>query len=108
MSTAGTSGSLLIETTQYTGLWGIYDCGYRAADVDDLLTNTAGALVGALVAPIVAGWIPRPSTLAALPSQPVTRLRPSPASAAALLQLAALLASVLLTVVLPALCGSGA
>lgn len=44
------AGSLLIETTQLTGFWGIYPCGYRIFDVDDLITNTLGGLVGALVA----------------------------------------------------------
>jgi glycopeptide antibiotics resistance protein len=43
---AGLGTSLLIEFTQGTALWGIYPCPYRLADVDDLLTNTAGALLG--------------------------------------------------------------
>lgn len=47
--------SLLIETTQYTGVWGVYRCAYRFFDVDDLLANTSGALVGAVAAAVVAG-----------------------------------------------------
>ena len=43
---AGLGVSLLIEVTQGTGLWGIYPCPYRLADVDDLITNTGGALIG--------------------------------------------------------------
>lgn len=31
--------SLLIETTQLTGIWGIYPCAYRLFDVDDLITE---------------------------------------------------------------------
>jgi glycopeptide antibiotics resistance protein len=51
--------SLLIEATQYTGFWWIYSCGIRVADVDDLITNTAGTLVGALIGPLVRGsWLP--------------------------------------------------
>jgi glycopeptide antibiotics resistance protein len=38
--------SLLIEATQGTGVWGLAPCPYRLADVDDLITNTAGGLVG--------------------------------------------------------------
>lgn len=38
--------SLLIETTQLTGDWGLYPCAYRLFDVDDLITNTVGALIG--------------------------------------------------------------
>ncbi|OFE15721.1 hypothetical protein BA895_21635 [Humibacillus sp. DSM 29435] len=38
--------SLLIETTQGTGIFGLYPCPYRLADVDDLLTNTLGAVIG--------------------------------------------------------------
>ncbi len=38
--------SLLIELTQLTGLWGIYHCRYRTFDVDDMITNTLGAIIG--------------------------------------------------------------
>lgn len=69
--------SLLIETTQGTGMWGLYPCAYRLADVDDLLTNTAGALFGALVAPLVLWWMPDAQTLSAkrLQPRPVTTAR---------------------------------
>jgi len=45
---SGMAMSLLIETTQLTGIWGLYDCAYRFFDVDDLLFNTAGAVLGSL------------------------------------------------------------
>jgi glycopeptide antibiotics resistance protein len=46
--------SLAIELTQRTGVWGLYRCAYRVFDVDDLLLNTLGALLGSLVAlPVV-------------------------------------------------------
>ncbi|KAA5832012.1 teicoplanin resistance protein VanZ [Saccharopolyspora hirsuta] len=38
--------SLFFELTQYTGVWGLYECPYRLADVDDLITNTCGAMLG--------------------------------------------------------------
>ncbi|WP_314503090.1 VanZ family protein [uncultured Microbacterium sp.] len=41
--------SLLIETTQLTGVWGIYPCAYRLFDVEDLITNTLGALLGGIL-----------------------------------------------------------
>lgn len=50
--------SLLIELTQYTGIWGLVECAYRLADVDDVIANTLGALIGALVAPAVPWWMP--------------------------------------------------
>jgi glycopeptide antibiotics resistance protein/uncharacterized RDD family membrane protein YckC len=50
---AGLSVSLFIELTQLTGNWFLYPCPYRLFDVDDLIANTAGALVGALVAPVL-------------------------------------------------------
>lgn len=59
------AASLLIETTQATGIFGLIGCAYRLGDVDDLLTNTLGGLVGALVAPLVLGWMPRSGDLAA-------------------------------------------
>lgn len=55
---SGFAVSLLVESTQGTGVWGIYGCAYRVADVDDLLTNTTGALIGALLAPVLLGWVP--------------------------------------------------
>lgn len=50
---AGLSGfviSGIIETTQLTGVWGIFPCAYRVFDVDDLIVNTSGALLGSLLA----------------------------------------------------------
>jgi glycopeptide antibiotics resistance protein len=58
---AGLAVSAGIELTQGTGLWGAYSCRYRVADVDDVITNTLGALVGGLVAPLVLWWVPRTS-----------------------------------------------
>ncbi|KAB2813243.1 VanZ family protein [Pimelobacter simplex] len=48
----GFAVSLLIETTQTTGVWHLYDCAYRLFDVDDLILNTLGATAGSLVAAI--------------------------------------------------------
>ncbi|MDR2379288.1 MAG: VanZ family protein [Bifidobacteriaceae bacterium] len=65
---AGAGLSLLVELTQLTGDWGLYDCAYRVFDVDDLITNTSGALLGALAALVLPrGWLtPRPQP----PGQP--------------------------------------
>jgi hypothetical protein len=49
---AGFGLSALVELTQLTGVWGLYPCSYRVFDVDDLLANTAGAVVGS-----VAAWL---------------------------------------------------
>jgi glycopeptide antibiotics resistance protein len=49
----GLAVSGVIETTQLTGVWGIFPCAYRVFDVDDLIANTSGALVGSLVAFVV-------------------------------------------------------
>lgn len=46
----GLAFSLAIETTQLTGVWGLFRCAYREFDVDDLIVNTLGALVGGLLA----------------------------------------------------------
>jgi glycopeptide antibiotics resistance protein len=65
--------SLAIEATQYTGLWGLYGCSYRIADVDDLLLNTSGALLGALLAPLLMHWwMPSPEQLTARRSHRVS------------------------------------
>ncbi|ANN17458.1 antibiotic resistance protein VanZ [Amycolatopsis orientalis] len=49
----GFAVSLFIECTQLTGVWFLFDCPYRLADVDDLLTNTLGAAVGFGLAPLL-------------------------------------------------------
>ncbi len=49
----GLGVSALIETTQLTGLWGIYPCAYRVFDVDDLIINTLGAVLGSLLSVLV-------------------------------------------------------
>lgn len=35
-----------VELSQLTGLFGLYDCPYRQFDVDDLILNVAGILIG--------------------------------------------------------------
>lgn len=72
---AGLAVSLMIEATQYTGVWGLYPCGFRVADVDDLMTNTLGALLGALLAPLAVGWIRPASALREAAPLPVSAVR---------------------------------
>ncbi|CAH0139367.1 VanZ family protein [Microbacterium foliorum] len=69
--------SVLIEATQYTAVWGIYNCAYRLADVDDVIANTAGAAIGALIAPLLLFWMPSAGTLRARRDapRPVTSVR---------------------------------
>lgn len=57
--------SFAIETTQLTGVWGLFECAYRVADVDDLIANTAGAAIGVLIAPVVLAWMPSAEKLRA-------------------------------------------
>ena len=45
----GAGLSLGVELTQLTGLWGLYPCAYRQFDVDDLILNVAGVMLGFLV-----------------------------------------------------------
>jgi len=61
---AGLATSALIEVTQGTGVFGLYECPYRVLDVDDLMLNTLGAAVGVLLSLAVArrAWAnPAPS-----------------------------------------------
>ena len=46
----GFATTLFFELSQLTGLWGLYVHPYRLFDVDDLILNTLGAMVGYLVA----------------------------------------------------------
>ena len=36
-----------IELLQFTGLFGLYPCRYRTVDVNDVMLNIAGVLLGA-------------------------------------------------------------
>ncbi len=55
---AGFLLSLFFEVTQLTGLYGVYPRPYRIFNVDDLLVNTLGALVGFWISPVIKGWTP--------------------------------------------------
>lgn len=49
----GLGVACFFELTQLTGLWGIYPCPYRLFDVDDIIVNTLGCMLGwALAGPI--------------------------------------------------------
>lgn len=51
--------TLFYEVTQVTGIYGIYNCPYRIFDVDDLMLNSVGSLVGFLIAPIILLLFPK-------------------------------------------------
>ena len=57
----GLGTSLLIELTQGTGVWRLYGCPYRLADVDDLMTNTLGAMIGWMIGTALIRILPDPN-----------------------------------------------
>ena len=57
--------SLFYETTQLTGIYGIYNCPYRIFDVDDLILNSTGALFGFVIAPVLLALFPSRKSLIA-------------------------------------------
>ncbi|MFD8383271.1 VanZ family protein [Streptomyces sp. NPDC059679] len=59
----GFSASLFFELTQWSGVWGLYACPYRLFDVDDLIVNTSGAMLGWVLAGPVARRLPTLETL---------------------------------------------
>ena len=56
---AGFLFSLLCEITQITGLFFIYPAPYRIFDIDDLIINTLGAVVGYFILPLISRMIPK-------------------------------------------------
>lgn len=50
--------SLFFELTQLSGLYFIYPRGYRLFDVDDLIINTLGGMIGYAIAPLVEKILP--------------------------------------------------
>jgi glycopeptide antibiotics resistance protein len=61
--------SLAVEVVQYSGNLGAFPCPYRIADVDDLISNTAGSLLGWMIAPValVVPTVPHPDASTAPP-----------------------------------------
>lgn len=55
--------SLFFEFTQLSGLYGIYPRSYRLFDVDDLLLNTTGGLLGVPIAVFVMRFLPTRETI---------------------------------------------
>lgn len=53
--------SAFYEFTQYTGLYFIYQGSYRICDVDDLIQNTVGGMLGYILMSIVIWILPIPS-----------------------------------------------
>lgn len=56
--------SLFFELTQLSGLYFIYPRGYRLFDVDDLLLNTAGGMIGYAIAQPLIRVLPDPDKVA--------------------------------------------
>lgn len=52
------STTLFFEVSQLTALFGFYAHPYRLFDVDDLLTNTLGGMIGFFIAPLLLKVIP--------------------------------------------------
>ena len=50
--------SLFFELTQLSGLYGIYDVPYRLFDVNDLLENTMGGVIGYILTPAFIAVLP--------------------------------------------------
>lgn len=50
--------SLFFELTQLSGLYFIYPGSYRVCDVDDLITNTAGSMLGYLLGGLACRFLP--------------------------------------------------
>lgn len=51
--------SLLFEITQITGIYGFFDHPYRIFDVDDMITNTLGGMIGFKLSLWISGLLPR-------------------------------------------------
>lgn len=50
--------SLFYEMTQLSGVWGIYPYAFRCPDIDDLMNNTLGCMIGFWAAPLLMRFLP--------------------------------------------------
>lgn len=55
--------SLFFELTQLSGLYFIYPRGYRLFDVDDLILNTCGGIIGYFVGSLLLKFLPNRETI---------------------------------------------
>jgi Glycopeptide antibiotics resistance protein len=55
--------SLFLELTQLSGLYGVYPKAYRVFDVDDLMMNTLGGVIGYAFTPLITWWLPEKSEI---------------------------------------------
>lgn len=62
--------SLLIETTQLTGIFGMYEYAYRTFDVCDLYWNIAGGFVGYLIGELSFKVVPKCDDIVFPPTHP--------------------------------------
>ncbi|MBI1351196.1 MAG: hypothetical protein GC156_08760 [Actinomycetales bacterium] len=67
--------SLAIEATQGTAIWGLAPCPYRLADVDDLITNTLGGIIGWFIGFGLRYVLPDPRPVREADLEPPTRRR---------------------------------
>lgn len=75
---AGFGLSLFFEVTQLTGLYGYFDCPYRLFDVDDLMLNTSGTVIGFFAAPLLLALFPSHESIRAKSEQIVEQNRVYP------------------------------
>lgn len=75
---AGFGLSLFFEITQLTGLYGLYSCPYRLFDVDDLMLNTSGTVIGFFAAPLLLALFPSRASIQAKSEQIVEQNRVYP------------------------------
>lgn len=61
----GFAVSLFFEVSQLTGIFGIYDYAYRLFDVDDLIVNTSGCVLGNIIMIPLARHLPQFEDLSA-------------------------------------------
>ena len=66
-----------VEAVQAVGIPVLYPCAYRVADVDDVILNAFGALLGVVLAPVLLWWMPSARALSRerLQPRPVTVVR---------------------------------
>lgn len=50
--------SFFYEMTQLSGVWGIYPYAFRCPDIDDLMNNTLGCMIGFWAAPLLMRFLP--------------------------------------------------